>query len=293
MMHSDWIPLPCPRAMLAEGPCWDAQSKQLYWVDILEGKIHSLNSKNNVIKTIDVGQKVSAIALRKSGGAIIAAQHGFYYLDLETEKCVFLADPEAHLTDNRFNDGKCDAQGRFWAGTMSLKGAEKEGALYCVEPDLTVRKVLEHVSISNGISWSPDNRIMYYIDSPTKQVTAFDFQLENGEITNSRVVIQIPEGQGVPDGMTTDAEGNLWIAHWGGYRVSRWNPVSGRLLGEIKMPVEQVSSCVFGGEQLNQLYITTAREGYNPQQTSDQPLAGSVFCAPLNVKGLPMYKFGG
>jgi sugar lactone lactonase YvrE len=279
-------------AMLAEGPCWDPEKSQLYWVDISAGQIHCLNLQTNVKKNIDVGQKVGAIALKKSGGAIVAAEHGIYFLDLETEKLVFIADPEAHLPNNRFNDGKCDAYGRFWVGTMSVNGAEKEGSLYCIEHDLTIRKVLENVSISNGISWSPDSLILYHIDTPTRQVRAYDYQLETGEIHNARVVIQIPYSQGVPDGMTTDSEGMLWIAEWGGFRVSRWNPANGTLLDEIRLPVEQVTSCVFGGKDLEKLFITTAREGLCSDQISEQPLAGAVFSYKGQVKGLPVNKFG-
>ncbi|NOU75071.1 SMP-30/gluconolactonase/LRE family protein [Paenibacillus sp. LMG 31458] len=279
-------------AELAEGPCWDVDGKLLYWVDIPAGKIHILNLETRVEKMIAIGQQVGAIALRKSGGAILAAQHGFYFLDLDTEKLVHLADPEAHLPDNRFNDGKCDARGRFWAGTMSMNGKKEEGSLYCMDPNMTVRKMLGNVSVSNGISWSPNNRIMYYIDSMTKQVNAFDYELETGEISNPRVVVQIPEGQGIPDGMTTDTEGMLWIALWGGYKVSRWNPMNGSLLDEIKVPAAQVTSCVFGGETLDQLFITSAWQGLNQQQKLEQPYAGAIFSVQLKVKGMPFHKFG-
>lgn len=279
-------------ADLAEGPCWDVDGKLLYWVDIPAGKIHILNLETQVEQIIAIRQQVGAIALRKSGGAILAAQYGFYFLDLETGEIVHLADPEAHLPDNRFNDGKCDARGRFWAGTMSMNGKKEEGSLYCIDQDMTVRKMLGNVSVSNGISWSPDNSIMYYIDSLTKQVNAFDYELETGEISNPRVVVQIPEGQGVPDGMTTDTEGMLWIAQWGGYKVSRWNPMDGSLLDEIKVPAAQVTSCAFGGDTLDQLFITSARQGLNSQLLSEQPYAGAVFSVQLNVKGIPLHKFG-
>ncbi|MCY9663983.1 SMP-30/gluconolactonase/LRE family protein [Paenibacillus alginolyticus] len=175
---------------------------------------------------------------------------------------------------------------------MSMNGKKEEGSLYCIDQDMTVRKMLGNVSVSNGISWSPDNSIMYYIDSLTKQVNAFDYELETGEISNPRVVVQIPEGQGVPDGMTTDTEGMLWIAQWGGYKVSRWNPMDGTLLDEIKVPAAQVTSCVFGGETLDQLFITSARQCLNPQQLSEQPYARAVFSVQVNVKGIPLHKFG-
>lgn len=280
-------------SMLGEGPCWDAENQQLYWVDIEAGHIHRRDAASGDVQTIDFGQKVGAVALRQSGGLIVAAQHGIYLFDVETKEQVQIANPEADMPNNRFNDGKCDAAGRFWAGTMSMIGEQGKGALYCVEPDFTVRKAIENVSLSNGLVWSLDNTVFYYIDSPTFQITAYDFRLITGELGPASVAVRIPEELGTPDGMTIDAEGMLWVAHWGGSRVTRWNPQNGSLIGEISMPVTKPTCCTFGGEAFDQLFITSARLGSSEAELTEQPLNGAVFQIELDVKGMRANKFGG
>jgi sugar lactone lactonase YvrE len=280
-------------SMLGEGPCWDADNRQLYWVDIESGHIHRLDVDTGQVATADFGQKVGAVALRQSGGLIVAAQHGIYLFDMETREQVRIANPEADLPNNRFNDGKCDAKGRFWAGTMSMDGEPGKGALYCIEPDHTVRKMVESVNLSNGLAWSPDNTVLYYIDSPTFRITAYEFHLETGELGASGVVAHIPENLGTPDGMTIDAEGKLWVAHWGGSRITRWDPQTGRQIGEIPMPVSKPTCCIFGGDALDQLYITSARIGSSDEELAAQPLNGAVFRAQPDASGLPAHKFGG
>lgn len=281
------------RAKIGEGPCWDTENNLLYWVDIMENKIHIHNPKTNENRMIQADQHVGAVVLRQSGGAALAMEHGFYTLDLQTEQFAFIADPETELPNNRFNDGKCDAAGRFWAGTMNYNGVDKSGFLYCLETDHTIRKVVDGVAISNGLGWSLDHKIMYYIDSPTKQVAAYDYDLITAEISNRRIVVIIPEGEGLPDGMAMDAEGMMWVAQWGGYQVSRWNPHTGKQIDKIILPVSQVSSCAFGGEHMDILYITTASIGLNVQSLLTEPLAGSLFSIKTKVKGAPTYKFDG
>ncbi|MDO8685324.1 MAG: SMP-30/gluconolactonase/LRE family protein [Clostridiales bacterium] len=240
---------------------------------------------------------MGCIVLRKSGGAVLALQHGFYFLDLITKKISLIADPESHLPANRFNDGKCDCAGRLWAGTLFMdqndSNAKNAGTLYCMDTDLSIRAALRDITISNGITWSPDNKIMYFIDTPTRQVAAFDFDYITGNIKNKRVVITIPESEGIPDGMTADIEGMLWIAQWGGSNVSRWNPYTGRLLDKILLPVSGATSCVFGGSELDELYITTARAGLNEEDIIKQPHAGGVFRIKTGIKGLETFKFKG
>src|SRR5699024_7131844 len=164
----------------------------------------------NENRTINVGQYVGAAVPRKSGGLLLALQNGFYSLDLQTEELTAITDPEKNLPNNRFNDGKCDVSGRFWAGTMPLDGEQGAGSLYCLDVDHTVKTKITDVTISNGITWSPDKRTMYYIDTPTHQVVAYDFNVEHGTISNKRVVVKIPHNMGGPDGMTADNEGMLW-----------------------------------------------------------------------------------
>lgn len=281
------------RATLGEGPSWDAKNQLLYWVDIRGKKVHIYDPKSNNSRSIDTGQQVGALVPRDSGGLILAMQQGFYALDVETGELTGIADPEEHLPNNRFNDGKCDAAGRFWAGTMDNDEVATTGALYCLEKDLTVRKIFDQVGISNGIAWESDNKTMYYIDTPTRQVVAFDFDLDSGTLSNKRVVVHFPEGEGFPDGMTIDAEEMIWVAHWGGYQLSRWNPRTGEKLESIPVPAANVSSCVFGGENLDELYITTARKGLDEDTLSKYPHTGGVFRLKTKVKGSPTYRFGG
>ena len=206
-------------------------------------------------------------------------------------------DPEADKPENRFNDGKCDCSGRFWAGTMSKKldsgygDSGPAGSVYCLEPDLRISRKIENVTISNGLGWSPDNGTLYYIDSPTKTVAAYDFDRRNGGISRKRVVVELPDGfVGMPDGMCVDAEGMLWIALWGGAGVTRWDPATGGLLQKLAVPALNVTSCVFGGTKLDELFITTARLGTDTQA---YPLAGGLFRVKPGVTGLPPFAFAG
>ncbi|HLU21396.1 SMP-30/gluconolactonase/LRE family protein [Lederbergia graminis] len=281
------------RAILGEGPTWDSEKKVLYWVDILGRKIHCYDPTTQNTKTITLDQYVGAAVPNTTGGLVLALQHGFYSIDLETEELTPIHDPEEHLPNNRFNDGKCDAAGRFWAGTMSLSDEANVGNFYRLDVDHKVNKMVENVTTSNGIAWSPDNKTMYYIDTPTCEIVAYDFDLETGSISNKRVAIKHPKERGFPDGMTIDAEGMLWVATWSGAQVCRWNPHTGELLESVKIPSPLVTSCCFGGDNLDELYITTARVGLNEKTLEQYPHAGSLFKIKTNVKGQPMHPFRG
>lgn len=278
------------KAALGEGPCWDDQNKLLYWVDIQGMKIHIHNPQDNSNKFIQLKQQIGAIVLRENGGAVVALQNGLYFLDLQTEELTLITDPEEHLPNNRFNDGKCDPAGRFWIGTM---GSAQSASLYTLYPDLELQHKESNVTISNGLAWSPDQTKMYYIDTPTKQIVSYDYDISSGSISNKQVAITIPDTDGHPDGMTIDAEGNLWIAHWGGFQVSCWNPVTAEKLDSIPIPAPQVTSCTFTGDALDTLYITTARVGLDEEALAQSPQAGGLFKVKLNVKGTPSYRFKG
>ncbi|CAG7654411.1 SMP-30/gluconolactonase/LRE family protein [Paenibacillus allorhizosphaerae] len=281
------------KASLGEGPCWDAENGLLYWVDILGHRVHIYDPATNRDRSIDVGQMVSAVVKRASGGFVIAAKNGLYFLDPQTEELILITDPESGIPGNRFNDGKCDPAGRFWAGTMSMSGGKPAGSLYRLDSDGTLIKMMEGVACSNGLAWSPGRGTMYYIDSPTRQVTAMDYDVSTGRIGNRRAVITLPPGEGVPDGMTTDSEGMLWVAQWGGWKVSRWNPYTGERLETVSVPAAQVTSCAFGGPELNELYITSARTGLSESDLAQQPSAGGVFRWKSKVKGMPAFAYGG
>lgn len=281
------------KAALGEGPCWDERSQIVYWVNIEGRTVNLYNPSSGENREVPVGQRVGAVVPRSSGGAVVVLEDGFYGLDPENGELSFIGNPEGRKPNTRFNDGKCDAAGRFWAGTMSLDGTPKQGALYCLETDGTIRTVLENISCSNGLGWSPDNRTMYYIDSPTRQVIAYDYDLDTGSISNARVAIEVTEEGAVPDGMTCDAEGMIWVALWGGYGVRRWNPHTGELLLKVDVAAEQSSSCAFAGPEWTDLYITSARIGITEDKLAEYPLNGGVFILRGAGKGQPTYSYGG
>ncbi|MEP7277352.1 MAG: SMP-30/gluconolactonase/LRE family protein [Bacteroidota bacterium] len=286
-------PLPVPSCVLGEGPLWDMAQQLICWVDIVKGTVHQYTPASNSHTVIAVNQMVGAIGLCTNGHFIAALQNGFGFIDRSSHQVNMLQDPEQALPGNRFNDGKCGPDGGFWAGTMAQDEAPGAGSLYCLQPDLSVIKKIEGVSISNGIAWSSDNRIFYYIDTPTQTVAAYDYEMAGGRLSNRRVVIHVPVEEGFPDGMTIDNEGMLWIAFWGGWKLARWNPHTGKKLLEIGFPVSQVSSCAFGGKDLQDLFVTTAAEGLTPEEIHRQPLAGSVFVIEhCGFTGLPPFYFG-
>jgi sugar lactone lactonase YvrE len=279
-------------AELGEGPIWNADKQCLYWIDILANKLHIYEPETQQNRTIDVGQPIGTVVPRTSGGVIVALRDGIACLDLFSEELTFLSEIEREITDNRFNDGKCDPAGRFWAGTMNFDSTTISGTLYCMDADLTVTPKVSSVTISNGLAWSPDHKKMYYIDTPTRKVVAYDYDINNGHIQNPTTVIE-NDSEGHMDGMAIDEKGMLWIALWGGSAVKRFNPQNGELLETIELRVTQVTACAFGGKDLDELYITTAATGLDGEALSQQPLAGSLFRVKTSVKGLPSYAFRG
>lgn len=281
-------------SLLGEGPVWDRNMERIIWVDILRGNINQFHPASGTFQCFNVGQMIGAVTLRKGGGLVAALQHGFAFIDIEKEWIGFISDPEQHLPNNRFNDGKCDPEGRFWAGTMSVKGEEKAGSLYALEPDHSISLKVSGIGCSNGLAWSPDHAVLYYIDTPTKQVAAYDYDQSSGLIMNKRIVIEIKEENVFPDGMAIDEEGMLWVALWNGWRVERWNPYTGKLLQQISLPVSRVTSCTFGGESLEDLYMTTAMQGLSPEESVLQPLAGALFVIrKCGHRGIPAVEFAG
>lgn len=271
---------------LGEGPVWLEDEKTFYWVDIIKKQIRFYNPAMGTQWTIQADQFVGAAVPATNRRLVCAMYDGLYYLDLNSERFEKIVDLESDLPGNRFNDGKCDRAGRFWVGTMSMENEAGAGALYCLERDGSARKILTDIGCSNGIGWSPDDRVMYYIDSNTREVHQFTYNLETGETENREVIVRLGEGEGLPDGMAVDAEGMIWVAQWDGYCVTRWNPKTGEQLDKIKLPVSRVTSCCFGGENLDELYITSARIGLSEEQLIKEPLAGSCFRYIPGVRGL-------
>lgn len=280
------------RAELGEGPFWHPRENRLYWVDIEGGSLHVHDPEGVADTAYDVGCRVGVAVPRRSGGLMLGTDHGFESFDLTTATRTPVVDPESDLPDNRFNDGKCDCRGRFWAGSMCL-AKRPEGNLYVLEADGTVRRAIQGVTTSNGLAWSLDQRTMFYIDTPTMQVSAFDYDAGRGTIANRRAVIRFPQNVGRPDGMTIDAEGMLWIAHWAGARVSRWNPATGALLATVAVPAANVTSCAFGGKNLDRLYVTTARHKLDAEALARYPHSGGVFVLRPGVCGLAANEYAG
>lgn len=286
------------KAMVGEGAVWDHREKALYWVDILGKKVHIYRTTRKTCRTINVKKLIGTVVPRKSGGLILALQDGFYFLDEKTEELTFITDPERDKPENRFNDGKCDPAGRFWAGTMALKKPEDgprpfTGALYCLDTNLEVRKVIQGLSVSNGIIWNREGTVMYLIDTTVRQVWAYDFDCTKGIPSGRRVAIEVPKEHGAPDGMTIDADGKLWIAMWGGSKVSRWDPASGQHMMDIYIPAKNVTSCAFGGENLDELFITTARAGLDNDELERYPVSGGLFKVKPGVSGIEANMFLG
>jgi len=280
-------------ALVGEGTIWDEDNRLLYWVDILGHEVYQYNPQTGMNRTIPTLQAVGTVVLRKKGGLIVALHNGFGHIDLESEKIIPIGiDPEREIINNRFNDGKCDPAGRFWAGTMAFDGAADQGALYCLDIDGAVTKKLGPVSISNGIVWTSDSSTMYFIDSPLNTVRAYNYDIETGMIENERIVCR-NEGDGVFDGMAIDADGMLWIAIYGGSAVKCYDPGDGALKRELTMPFTNVTSCAFGGEKLDQLYVTSASQKMNAIELDKQPLAGSLIRLEPDCVGVPSFKYEG
>ena len=276
------------KAVLGEGPLWDSKSQSLLWLDIRGRRLHTYQDGRD--NSLQLDGLVSCIAPRRDGGLVAAMGASFVTLDRVTGNRTLLASVNEPTT-NRFNDGKCDPAGRFLAGTMDDAEKAASGILYSFEAGRSPRRLLDGIRISNGLAWSPDHKIFYYIDTPTRQVRAFDYDLDTGGISNPRVAVEVPASMGWPDGMTSDLEGRLWIALWGGARVARWNPLDGRLEAEVSVPALQTSSCVFGGPRRDILYVTSARVGMDESALAKYPLSGGVFQIQTQTQGMKTFEF--
>ena len=273
------------KATLGEGPAWDEKTQTLYWVDILEKRIYA---GNELLAQLD--DYIGCLAPCKNGNLILGKHGSIVDFEPGSAQQTVLASV-AELATNRFNDGKCDPAGCFLLGSMDMVNKAPINFLYSYDGK-TVTKLLDGIKISNGLAWSPDYKTMYYIDTPTREVKAFDYDIATGQIANPRVIIHVPDGIGWPDGMTSDTQGNLWIALWGGAQVTKWEPNSGKLLESISVPALHTSSCVFGGNDKNELYITSARSEMSDADLEKYPLSGGLFKVVTNVEGMPTFEFG-
>ncbi|MCL7986929.1 SMP-30/gluconolactonase/LRE family protein [Sphingobacterium sp. lm-10] len=283
------VAVPC---QLGESPVWDDRQHCLHFVDILSAHIYSYYPADKSVKVTTVNDPVGAIVPCQDGRFLAATSSGIYYITLPQGQQEFLLQPEPHTPNNRYNDGKVDSSGRLWIASMHLEEQEEKGAMYVVYPDLSSKKVLDNTTISNGLDWDKADNIFYHVESGDATIRRFAYDKIQVGIHDMQPIVTFQEDEGVPDGMTLDSEGMIWVAHFGGGCVTRRNPENGEVLAKIELPVKQVTSCVFGGKQMNDLYITTAAKGLTEAELAEQPEAGFTFVLEdLPYRGLKPNKF--
>jgi sugar lactone lactonase YvrE len=278
-------------AVLGEGPLWLAEEGALYWLDIKAPAVHRVVPATGARQSWPMPERIGFLCPRRGGGFIGGLKSGLALIDLDGGRIEPFGGPETDLPDNRLNDGKADAAGRLWFGSMDDNEVAPTGRLYRLDADRSWRELDDGYVVTNGPAFSPDGGRLYHTDTFARTIHAFDLS-PDGELDNKRPFVTIPAEAGYPDGMTVDAEGHLWVAHWGGWRLSRYRP-DGSLERILPLPVSQVTSCAFGGSDLETLYITTAAIGLGEAALRDQPLAGGLFEVPVGIKGLPPGRYAG
>lgn len=280
------------RNTLGEGVVWSAEEQALFWLDIEEAELWRYDPATGARRTWVLPERAGSFAFRRNGELIMAFASGFAFYHLASGRRTPIAVVEPDLP-TRFNDGRCDRQGRFIAGTMDESGEEQPiASVYRVGRDLAVTRIIDGVRISNGLAFSPDGRTMYFADTPQRVIRAYDYDPRNGRLSNGRIFHRLADGTGLPDGSTVDAEGCLWNARWQGHRVVRHRP-DGTVDRVIELPVPNVTCVALGGPDLDTLYITTARQGMSDAALKAAPSAGGLFAVPAGVRGLPEPVFQG
>lgn len=286
-------PILVAASTLGEGPHWDAGRRVLWWVDILGSALHAFDPAAGVDRVWAVGDHVGTVVPSVAGGVVLALRRGLAAFDPEADGPPrMLAEPADHPASNRFNDGTCDPAGRLWAGTMAYDEATGAGALYRFDADHRLHRVLDGITISNGLAWDLERSVFYHIDSPTRTIRAFSYDHASGAIAEPRTAVRCGLDDGFPDGMAIDVEGMLWVAHWGGAQVVRWDPATGRAVQRVRVPTRQPSACAFGGDRLDRLFITSARVGLAPGILAAEP-AGALFAIDVDVRGFASVPFAG
>jgi L-arabinonolactonase len=283
------------KTTLGEGPLWDVDQQRLYWIDSFDGRVFRATADGRELRAWDVPQKIGSMAIRKDGdGAVVSLQRGFHLLDFKTGDVTLVHDPEPDLPSNRLNDGKVDKRGRFVAGSMDTSEEAARGGLYSLSTDLKVTKLESNIICSNGPCWSPDGRIFYFQDTWSGEIWAYDYDLETGTVSNRRTFATVDTSKGgAADGSTVDAEGYLWTALVYDGRLVRHAP-DGSIDRIIEMPVKKITSVMFGGPNLDILFVTSMARQPLPRFPGDGVLRGSLFAIyDLGVKGLPESRFGG
>jgi sugar lactone lactonase YvrE len=284
------------RAVLGEGPVWDARRSVLWWVDVLAGVVHAFDPADDSDRGIVVGSAVGCVVPMADGRLLVAAADGLLALSPETGETASMARFDPSPLRLRCNDGKCDPEGRLWVGRMAYDLARGAGSLLRLEPDGRFATVLTDLTIPNGLAWPADGRSMVHIDSTLREITRYDFDRASGALGPGRRLLSLDDldlpGGAVPDGMTIDEEDCLWVAVWGGACIIRV-ALDGRVVRRIELPVSQPSSCAFGGADLGDLYITSARDGLAPARLAQEPVAGGLFRVRPGVRGRPADTYRG
>jgi sugar lactone lactonase YvrE len=279
------------RGRLGEGPVWDGEADRLLRVDIAAGELLTSRAPHDQPTTVQVGGEPSAVVPRSPGGVLVAIGHELVAFDPRWERRT-LATVEVDQPDNRFNDCRCDPQGRLWAGTMNKRGAPGTAALYRLEAGRPIERVVSNTTLSNGIGWSPAGDRMYFVDSTAQRIDAFDFDGSTGTIGNRRPFATVDPSDGLPDGLAVDAEGGLWLCLFGGAALRRYGE-AGTLDEVIELPVTRPTCPAFGGPGRRTLFVTSARRGLSPGQLAREPFAGGLLTLEPGVAGLPAHRFAG
>jgi sugar lactone lactonase YvrE len=278
-------------AILGEGPTWDSSASVLYWLDIKRPAVYCFDPTRGQTAHWPMPKPIGCVASTRAVDRMVFADAcGFGFLDRTTGEIARIADPEGDRPGNRFNDGKVDCRGRLWAGTMDDQCKNPTGSLYRLDPDGNVHRMATGFICSNGLGWSPNDETMYFTDSMVRTIWAYEFDAEKGDLGERRAFACFAE-DGVPDGLTVDAEGFVWAAIWDGWRLVRFAP-DGTLDREIRMPVQRPTSCVFGGYNLKTLYVTSASAELNATALANGPLAGALFALDCDTPGLIQSPFG-
>jgi sugar lactone lactonase YvrE len=288
----DIVEIAACRNILGEVPVWDVEEQALYWVDIEGKRLQRWHQPSGKLSDWHFAERIGSFALRKKGGLVCAFESGFAFFNLADETTEWIARPDAGDPGNRFNDGKCDRHGRFWAGTMDDGLKRHSGSLFRLDPDLSVHSMATGVGISNALCWSPDDDVFYFADTLDKTIYAYDYAPETGAISNKRRFADTIADPGAPDGSTIDAEGYMWNAQWDGWRLTRYAP-DGRVDRIVELPVQKPTSCMFGGPDLRTLFVTTAIWDLKGPALAAQPMAGSLLALDIGVAGLPETRFDG
>jgi len=271
------------KSILGEGPFYKEDENSLYWTDIKDKKIYKYDLSSKKVEHFQFTKAIGSFAFTSENKLLATTNEGYEYLDLKTKEITSLINPEHELINNRFNDGKCDSYGRYFAGTMDNNEENITGSLYCLDKNIILKKEKD-LFISNGLGWNKDSSKFYLTDSPKRVIYVYDYDLETSKMSNKQIFVHIKEEDGYPDGLCLDEEDYIWSAHWAGSKVTRYKP-DGSVDKIIELPVPNVTSCCFGGIDFKTLFITSAQKGLSNEELLTFPLSGNTFILETNVKG--------